>query len=99
MSRSRFRENNRSGREEPRTVLVIGDTLDSAVCAHFQPNDSFDRPRAVAEMQENDSRLTVYLAQCRPPRQAHAGIGTEVASIREGTGISIGNEQSGVGAD
>ena len=35
----------RSGREEPRTVLIIGDSLDSAVCAHFHPNDSFDRPR------------------------------------------------------
>src|SRR4029453_10130354 len=99
MSRSRFRENNRSGREEPRTVLVIGDSLDSAVCAHFHPNDSFDRPRAVAEMQENDCRLTVYLAQYQPPRHAHAGIDTEVTAIREAAGVSIGNEQSGVVAD
>ena len=26
-------------------MLIIGDSLDSAVCAHFRPNDSFDRPR------------------------------------------------------
>ena len=54
--------------------------------------------RAVAEMQENDCGLTVYLAQCQPPRHAHA-VDTEVAAIREAAGVSIGNEQSGVGAD
>jgi len=53
-------------------VLVIGDSLDSAVRAQVHPNDSFDRPRAVAEEQENDRRLTVYLAQCQPPRHGHA---------------------------
>ena len=48
-------------------MLVIGDTPDSGVCAHVDPNDSRDLPRAIAEMHENDSRLTVYLAECQPP--------------------------------
>ena len=80
-------------------MLVIGDPPDSAVSVHFDPNYSRDLPRAGAEMQENDSRLTIYLAECQTPGYAHARIDTEIAAIREAAGVSIGHEQSGVGAD
>ena len=80
-------------------MLVIGDPLDSAVCAHLDPNDACDRPRAIAGMQENDRGLTIDLAECQPPRDAHARIDAQVAAIREAAGVTIRNEQTGVGAD
>src|SRR5262245_48196754 len=98
-SRNRFPNDDRSGREDPRTVLVIGDPLDSAVCAHFDPNDSRDLPRAIVEMQKNDPGLTIDVAHSQPPRHPHARIDAELTAIREAARVPIGDEQSGVGAD
>src|SRR5262245_13702220 len=71
-SQIELRNDDRSGCEDPGAVLVIGNPVDSPVCAHFRLDDSRDFPRTIAQMQENDPGLTIDVTQCQPPRYPHA---------------------------
>src|ERR1043166_3924528 len=62
----------RSSGEDPRTVLIIRDLSDPAVRSDLEPNDAFDLPRSIVEIQQNDRRLAVHLAERQAPRHRHA---------------------------
>jgi len=53
-------------------MLVIGDPLNVIVCAHFDPDNAPDLPCAIAEMQKNDRRFTIDVAERQPPPHLHA---------------------------
>src|SRR5262245_45421934 len=88
-----------SGRESPWAVLVIGDPRDSAVRRDIKPNDSFDCPRGVAAIEQNDRDGAVHFAECQLPRLPHTLVNPKVARIGEVARESIGHEQPGIGAD
>src|SRR6185295_3271240 len=71
-SRDRLPNDDRSGREDTRTMLVVGDSPDSTVCADFNLDDSGDLPRATTGMQEHDAGLIIDVPWCQPPRDGHA---------------------------
>ena len=80
-------------------MLIIGDPPDLPIRCNIEPNDSFNFPHTVPEIEENDRGLAVHLAQCQPPRRPHSFVHAKVARIGEAARESIGNEQAGIGAD